>query len=503
MADKKKKLSTADILAAARKADGAGGSSPDDAPDETPPAAQATPAAEPVADETPAAEETPAKAAPSKSKPGERPSVAEMLAFYHDIEGRRASLGYDIDGVVYKVDDLALQERLGFVSRSPRWAVAHKFAAEQAITVINDIDIQVGRTGSLTPVAKLQPVTVGGVVVSNATLHNADEIARKDIRIGDTVVVQRAGDVIPQVVSVVLDQRAKKSAPFKFPATCPACGSAAASERDPETGKQDVVRRCTGEFNCPAQTRERLKHFVSRNAFDIEGLGDKNIELFYDLGLIGTPQDIFLLEAADKAQDRRLQDRDGWGPQSAAKLFAAINERRRVALDRFIFALGIRHVGETTARALARVYGTAEDWVAAMMAAGEGPDSAAYQDLVAIDGIGEAAAEAIVAFFQDARNADIVAALLREVKTQPLEDVASQSPVTGKTVVFTGTLEKMTRSEAKARAERMGAKVSGSVSSKTDYVIAGRDAGSKLKKAQQLDVPVLSEDDWLRLIETQ
>ena len=427
-------------------------------------------------------------------------NVADMLAFYEDIASRRAELVYDIDGVVYKVDDLALQDRLGFVSRSPRWAIAHKFAAEQAITVINDIDIQVGRTGALTPVAKLQPVTVGGVVVSNATLHNGDEIARKDIRVGDWVVVQRAGDVIPQVVSVVLDKRPKKSKPFVFPETCPACGRVAEQESDAETGKQDVVRRCPGGFACPAQTIERLRHFVSRNAFDIDGLGEKNIQAFYDLGLIGVPQDIFSLEENDKTQKLRLKDREGWGVQSAGKLFAAIEARRSISLDRFIYALGIRHVGETTARVLARVYGDAESWVVAMTSAAADSDSTAYTDLVAIDGIGTTAADAIAAFFSDADNAKIVDALLANVTPQPLESVAVESPISGKTVVFTGTLEKMTRSEAKDRAERLGAKVSGSVSKKTDYVVAGSDAGSKLKKAETLDVDVLSEDEWLALI---
>ncbi len=427
-------------------------------------------------------------------------SVGEMLAYYSDIENRRAKLGYDIDGVVYKVDDLALQDRLGFVSRSPRWAIAHKFAAEQAVTLLNAIDIQVGRTGALTPVAKLQPVTVGGVVVSNASLHNADEIARKDVRVGDTVVVQRAGDVIPQVVSVAIDKRPKTSKPYKFPTTCPACGSRAVQDANEESDKKDVVRRCTGGFICPAQTIERLRHFVSRNAFDIDGLGDKNIGAFFDLGLIRTPDDIFSLEENDKRQDPRLKDRDGWGAQSAAKLFAAIDARRTIALDRFIYALGIRHVGETTARIMARVYGRADQWVNAMVAAGEGPDSAAYLDLIGIDGIGETAADAAVDFFMDARNSEIVSSLLRAVTTEPLEEVAAESPISGKTVVFTGALEKMTRSEAKDRAERLGAKVSGSVSQKTDYIVAGTDAGSKLKKADALEVEVLSEDEWLALI---
>lgn len=428
-------------------------------------------------------------------------NVADMLAYYRDIETRRATLGYDIDGIVYKVDDLKLQERMGYVSRSPRWAIAHKFAAEKATTLINAIDIQVGRTGALTPVAKLQPVTVGGVVVSNATLHNADEIARKDIRVGDTVVVQRAGDVIPQVVSVVREARPKNTKPFQFPEKCPVCASPVTVDADSETGKKDVVRRCTGNFICPAQAVERLKHFVSRNAFDIEGLGDKNVEQFFAWDLIASPADIFRLEENDKDQLPQLKNRDGWGEQSARNLFSAISERRAVALDRFIYALGIRHVGEITARVLARVYGSAEDWVAAMAAAGDGPESDAYVELLNIDGIGSIAADAMVTFFSDERNAKIVSDLLQLIRTQPVAAAATESPVTGKTIVFTGTLEKMTRSEAKARAERLGAKVSGSVSKKTDYVVAGSEAGSKLKKAQSLEVSILSEDDWLALIE--
>lgn len=427
-------------------------------------------------------------------------TVDEAIAFYKDLEQRRAMLGYDIDGVVYKVDDLDLQNRLGFVSRSPRWAIAHKFPAEQAITKLNDIEIQVGRTGALTPVAKLEPVTVGGVVVSNATLHNADEIERKDIRIGDTVVVQRAGDVIPQVVSVVMEKRLKSSKPFVFPKQCPVCRSPVTGEEEEAGGDQDVVRRCTGGFNCSAQTIERLKHFVSRDAFDIEGLGEKNIEAFFDWDLITGPHEIFTLEKTNQGLDEPLQDRDWWGPQSVKKLFAAINARRKIELDRFIYALGIRHVGQTTARMLARSYGDAEMWIAAMHAAGEQDECPAYQELVAIDGIGTAAADALVEFFRDERNREIVMSLLDHVQTEPLQAVANESPVSGKTVVFTGSLEKMTRSEAKDRAERLGAKVSGSVSKKTDFVIAGSDAGSKLKKANALQVQVLSEEEWLKLI---
>jgi DNA ligase (NAD+) len=426
-------------------------------------------------------------------------SVDEMLKHYSAIEAQRSTLGYDIDGVVYKLNDLALQERLGFVSRSPRWAVAHKFSAEQATTVLEAIDIQVGRTGALTPVARLKPVTVGGVVVSNATLHNEDEITRKDIRVGDTVVVQRAGDVIPQVVSVLLDKRPKESKPYQFPAICPVCGSHA--EREVKaTGKSDAVRRCTGGLVCSAQQIERLKHFASRNAFDIEGLGDKIIEEFHAEGLVQKPQDIFSLEARDRTADNPLKKKDGWGETSAANLFAAINARRNIALDRFIFALGIRHVGETTARVLARAYGSGETFRDQMVAAAQGEETEAWQDLNSHDGIGTTVAEAITQFFAEPHNLDVVNALLKAVTPQPLEQVQSNTAVAGKTVVFTGALERFTREEAKATAERLGAKVSGSVSKKTDLLVAGPGAGSKLKEAEKHGVKVLSEDEWLQLI---
>jgi len=424
-----------------------------------------------------------------------------MLAFYRDIANRRAELGYDIDGVVYKVNRLDYQRRLGFVARAPRWAIAHKFPAEQAVTVLRDIEIQVGRTGSLTPVAKLEPVTVGGVVVSNATLHNEDEIARKDVRIGDTVVVQRAGDVIPQIVRVLDEKRPAGAEPFRFPTVCPACGSHAVREIDEKTGKADAVRRCTGGLICPAQRVERLKHFVSRGAFDIEGLGEKSIQAFYDDGLIQAPPDIFTLEARDRQSLTKLKDREGWGAQSARKLFAAIDERREVAFDRFIYGLGIRHVGETTAKVLARAYGDAQTFKTGMIAAGAGPEAEAWGDLINIDGIGGTVALAIVEFFAEPHNVRVVDELLEHVRPQPLESVQNDSPVAGKTVVFTGTMEKMTRNEAKAQAERLGAKVAGSVSKKTDYVVVGADAGSKLKKARDLGVNVLSEDDWLAMVD--
>ncbi|MFA5955175.1 NAD-dependent DNA ligase LigA [Hyphomicrobium sp.] len=429
-------------------------------------------------------------------------SADDLIKFYRDIESKRAGLGYDIDGVVYKVNRLDYQERLGFVSRSPRWAIAHKFAAERATTVLEKIDIQVGRTGALTPVAKLKPVTVGGVVVSNATLHNEDEIARKDIRIGDTVVIQRAGDVIPQVVEVVLDKRPKGSEPYVFPTVCPVCGSHAVRENDEEAGKADVVRRCTGGLICPAQVKERLKHFVSRNAFDIEGLGTEKIEFFFDTGRIKSPADIFTLEAHDRASDEPLTKVRGFKETSVRKLFAAIDARREVTLDRFLFALGIRHIGETTAKDLAKAYGTLEALRVAVEAAiKDGKDSDAYRDIDNIEGIGETVVDALVDFFGERHNLEQVTALLKEVRVAPyVRTQTKESPVTGKTVVFTGTMTKLTRNEAKAQAERLGAKVSGSVSKKTDYVVAGADAGSKLDNARALGVTVLDEDGWLALI---
>jgi DNA ligase (NAD+) len=419
----------------------------------------------------------------------------DLLVFYRDIETRRARLGYDIDGVVYKVDRLDLQERLGFVSRSPRWAVAHKFAAEQADTILLDIDIQVGRTGTLTPVAKLKPVTVGGVVVQNATLHNEDEIARKDVRIGDTVVVQRAGDVIPQIVRAIAEKRPHDSKPYVFPDKCPVCHSHAVREVDEKTGKPEAARRCTGGLICAAQAVERLRHFVSRDAFDIEGLGEKHIAAFYEDGLIKEPADIFRLEKRFGAGDRAVAEREGWGEQSAAKLFEAIGRRRRIGLDRFINALGIRHVGDTTAKLLARNFQTLDAFLKAM----EG--DTALAELDAIGGIGETVAEAIKDFFDEPHNRKAVDHLLEELTVEPVAaPKTAHSPVAGKTVVFTGTLEKMTRPEAKARAEALGAKVAGSVSKKTDLVVAGPGAGSKLAEAEKLGVRVIDEDAWLKLI---
>ncbi len=511
--------------------------------------------------------------------------AAALLAYYHEIGARRASLGYDIDGVVYKVDRLDLQERLGFVSRSPRWAIAHKYPAEQATTVLEAIEIQVGRTGALTPVAKLKPVTVGGVVVANASLHNEDEIRRKDVRIGDTVIVQRAGDVIPQVVGAIAEKRPAGAVPYAFPVTCPACGSRALRESDPATGQADVVRRCTGGLACPAQAKERLKHFVSRNALDIEGLGDERIEVFFDEGLIREPADIFTLEARDAAQPNRLAARKGFGQRSVDNLFKAIRARRQIGLDRLIFGLGIRHIGETTARDLARAFGTwaalqtavaraietrpgpqwrqflaipgvgAKTAAAAVRAMAAAPDrlrqqgqlfgdplaarlvaakfapakaSAAlaaafdddtealltaalaatdqlpgdgYVELASLSGVGEVATDALADFFSEPHNRSAVDRLVTHVHIGAIAPpVAETSRVTGKTVVFTGSLTRLGRNEAKAQAERLGAKVASSVSKKTDYVVAGADAGSKLAKAHELGVAVLSEDDWLSLI---
>ncbi len=421
-------------------------------------------------------------------------SVDELLAQYRQIESLRAELGYDIDGVVYKVNRLDWQQRLGFVSRSPRWGLAHKFSAEKATTVLEKIDIQVGRTGALTPVARLKPVTVGGVVVTNATLHNEDEIARKDIREGDTVTVQRAGDVIPQILGFIAEKRNSNSEPYRFPTDCPVCKSHAVRE-ERASGKVDAVRRCTGGLICAAQRVERLKHFASRDAFDIEGLGDKIIAEFYADELIQWPHDIFTLEARDSQALKRLKDREGWGEASVAKLFDAIDERRSIALDRFIFALGIRHVGETTARALGRAYGSAEHFREQMIAASD-LDGEYWAELNAIDGIGEVVAEALVQFFGEQHNREVVDELVKHVSVTALEVRSSSSPVAGKTVVFTGALERMTREEAKAMAERLGAKVSGSVSKKTDLLVAGPGAGSKLKDAQKYGVEVIDEDQW-------
>jgi DNA ligase (NAD+) len=442
-------------------------------------------------------------------------SVADILGHYEEIGLQRPDLDYDIDGVVYKVDSLELQARLGFRSRSPRWATAHKFPAEQAFTRLVGIDIQVGRTGALTPVARLEPITVGGVVVTNATLHNADyikgignkdELIRdgRDIRVGDMVIVQRAGDVIPQIVDVVMEKREPSSTPYEFPKVCPVCGSHAVRDINEKTGKVDAVTRCTGGFICRAQATEHLKHFVSRNAYDIEGLGSKQIDFFFeseDPALqVRIAPDIFTLERRQQTSLAKLENIDGFGKVSVGKLYAAINERRQIALHRFIFALGIRHVGETTAKLLARSYGTYAAFEAGMKEAA--PLSGdAWNDLNNIEGIGEVVARAIVEFYKEPRNTEVIARLLEEVQPQEAEQpVTSGSPVAGKTVVFTGSLEKFTRDEAKAKAESLGAKVSGSVSKKTDIVVAGPGAGSKLDKAREFNVQVMTEDEWLDLI---
>jgi len=444
-------------------------------------------------------------------------TLEAILKFYRDIETRRAKLGYDIDGVVYKVDRLDLQERLGFVSRSPRWAVAHKFPAEQAETVLEDIEIQVGRTGKLAPVARLKPVTVGGVVVQNATLHNEDEIERLGVRIGDSVVIQRAGDVIPQILRVIIEKRPKSAKPYKFPGKCPVCGSHAVREVDEKTGKMDVDRRCTGGLICDAQTVERLKYFVGRDQFDIEGLGGTMIELFHERGLLKEPADIFeLTQKAAKvskvlaehraalSEERRAAE--GKEPVKKAKaekdredkvvenLMAAIERRRTIGLDRLINALGIRHVGETTARLLARHYRNIDAFLEGMNA------DNLKEELESLEGIGGVVAEAIYDFFDEPHNVKALGRLLEWLTVTDMAAPSKSSPVSGKTVVFTGTLEKMTRQEAKARAESLGAKVSGSVSAKTDIVVAGPGAGSKLKDAQTHGVQVLDEDAWLKLI---
>ncbi|KQX40506.1 aromatic ring-opening dioxygenase LigA [Devosia sp. Root436] len=461
-------------------------------------------------------------------------SVDELIAQYRKIEEQRSSLGYDIDGVVYKVDQLELQRRWGFVTGEPRWAVAHKFPAEQATTTVKRIDIQVGRTGTLAPVARLEPVTVGGVVVENVTLHNEDYIAGIDsnglpirgdepidIRIGDTVVIQRAGDVIPQIVRVVLEKRPADAVPYQFPHICPICKSPATRELNEKTGKEDSRRRCTGELICPAQAVEGLRHFVSRGALDIEGLGAENIELFFSKGLVRTAADIFTLHERRPAVQQALAERreeqakireaasgkvrknvravEDRNYEGLDKLFAAIDARRTPELDRFIFALGIRHIGETTAAALARTFGTVEELIKV------GKETAAAEDpksvFPSVDGIGGTVIEALAGFFGNQRNDDVLDALLAQVHPKPyIVNVSADSVVAGKTVVFTGSLEKMTRSEAKAMAERLGAKVAGSVSAKTDILIAGPGAGSKLKSAEALGVEVITEDEWFERV---
>ena len=425
------------------------------------------------------------------------PTIKDIDENFQHLMEIRADLDYDIDGVVYKVNDIKLQERLGFLTRTPRWAVAHKFPAEQAITKVENIRIQVGRTGALTPVADLEPINVGGVIVSHATLHNEDEIKRKDIRIGDSVIIQRAGDVIPQIVQVLLDKRPNDSQEFIFPTTCPICGAHAIREED------EAIRRCTGGLSCPAQAKERIIHFVSKEGFDIAGLGSSIIEDFYNDGILRTPADIFSIErrntsddlfAAQQGSVLHLEQREGWGKKSVENLFKAINAKRKISLPRFIYALGIRQVGAATARLLAQNYGSFEHFMTEM----KGKETGA---LVTIDGIGASMATDMVEFFQEEHNLKIIEQLLQEITVEDYhDDSRNDSPLSGKTVVFTGTLEKMTRSEAKALAQKLGAKVAGSVSSKTDYVIVGADAGSKAAKAAELGIKTLSEDDFAQLI---
>ena len=416
----------------------------------------------------------------------------ELSAYHRKIDDQRKSLPYDIDGIVIKINDINLQQRLGFAGRKPRWAIAHKFAAEQATTRIKEITIQVGRTGAMTPVANLEPVTVGGVVVSRATLHNQDYIETKDIREGDTVTIQRAGDVIPQVVEVDLTKRTEGSQPFVFPETCPVCDSLAVR---PEG---EAVRRCTGGLICAAQLTERLRHFVGRDAFDIEGIGKKQVPQLLEAGLIEGPADIFrLVENEEKLA--ALEALPGWKEKKVDNLKRAVADRRKISFDRFINALGIRFIGETNARLLARHYGTIGAWRAAMLAA-SGDDEEAKAELENIDGVGPKVAEALIEFFGEAHNLEVLDDLTAMVEAEPLAPPdASGSVFAGKIMVFTGSLEEMSRAEAKARAEALGAKVAGSVSAKTDYVVVGADAGSKAKKAAELGVSTLSEEEWLKL----
>ena len=437
-----------------------------------------------------------------------RNSVEELLAFHRDIEQRRSHLDYDIDGVVYKVDRIDWQERLGFVSRTPRWAIAHKFAAERAITVLKDIEIQVGRTGALTPVGKLEPVGVGGVIVQNVTLHNEDYIKGiggdgeqlregRDIRIGDTVIIQRAGDVIPQVVDVLIDKRPKSAKPYHFPKKCPCPLKTDVVREATSAGEEGARNRCTGEFACPFQKIQHLILFASRRAFDIEGLGEKQIELFYDNGWVKEPGDIFTLKARNAKL--KLEEVEGYGETSVRNLFAAIDERRTISLERFIFALGIRQVGETTALALARGYGSWQAFHDAALKVAKG-DEETIAEMDALDQIGDTVIQAIAAYFSESHNKGIVERLTRELTIVDAEKPKTDSKIAGKTVVFTGALEKMTRDEAKATAERLGAKAAGSVSKKTDYLVAGPGAGSKLAEAKKHGVTVLTEDEWLKLI---
>jgi len=418
-------------------------------------------------------------------------NLEEVLALYEKVGDYRYQLDYDIDGMVYKVNDFALQERLGFVARSPRWAIAHKFPAEKGKTEIENIIIQIGRTGALTPVAVLKPVNIGGVVVSRATLHNQDEIARKDIRVGDLVLIQRAGDVIPQVLQVDLSKRKSDSTPFTFPKNCPVCNSEIIKVED------DVVLRCAGGLSCEAQLKETLKHFVSKDAFDITGLGKKQIENFFVEGRIKSFADIFTLEEREKNSENPLREKSGWGEKSIENLFFAINKKRQIPLEKFIYAIGIRHVGETTSKLLAQHFITYENFKKTMLSNCEHD----YQEFVALDGIGEKMAQAILDYFRDPRNLQMVLDVEKELQIEDAILKNSDSQLAGKSVIFTGTLEKMSRAEAKKKAEDLGMKVVGSVSSKTDFIVAGAEAGSKLKKAKELGLKILDEEEWLQILE--
>lgn len=417
-------------------------------------------------------------------------SLNEILNFYQKICDSRYDLDYDLDGMVYKVDDFNLQQRLGFVARSPRFAIAHKFPAQKAKTEIADIVLQIGRTGALTPVANLKPVNIGGVVVSRATLHNRDEIARKDIRVNDVVLIQRAGDVIPQVLEVDLSKRKSDSKPFEFPENCPVCNAKIVQTDD------DVILRCSGGLSCGAQLKETLKHFVSKDAFDIVGLGKKQIDNFLQEGRIKSFADIFSLEEREKTAQNPLREKAGWGEKSIENLFFAINSKREIPLEKFIYAIGIRHVGETTAKLLASHFITYENFKNFMINSSE----ADYQEFVAIDGIGEKMAGAIIDYFKDERNQKMVFDLEKYLKILPHQKNEKSGKFSGKSIIFTGTLEKMSRAEAKKTAEDLGFKVVSSVSSKTDFVVVGEDSGSKLKKAQELNLQILNEEDWFKLI---
>ncbi|MBP6985649.1 MAG: NAD-dependent DNA ligase LigA [Alphaproteobacteria bacterium] len=423
------------------------------------------------------------------------PNKESIFQLYSELYAARPDLGYDIDGIVYKVNQMQLQQRLGQISRSPRWAIAHKFPAEQGETRVEKIDIQVGRTGTLTPVAHLTPITVGGVVVSRATLHNEDEIIRKDIREGDMVIIQRAGDVIPQVVKNLLDKRPANATPFVFPHECPVCQSQAVRIDG------EAARRCTGGLICPAQATQRLHHFVSKHGFDIDGLGQKQIEEFYHKGWIQTPADIFKLQQKNERSFPPIQTWEGWGSKSAENLFESINQKRTISLERFIYALGIPQIGQSTAKLLAKTYLSLNNWRQQMQTAGVSSQNSAREHLMNIDGIGPSTAEDLIDFFQDSRNLEILDDLQQQLHIEDAQVLEiKDSPVAGKTVVFTGTLTKFSRDEAKSLAESLGAKVSSAVSSKTDYVIIGENAGSKAKKAQDLGISILTEDEWEKFI---